>query len=190
MPYNENEEKILDKTAIFKCLADGSRQLIVAGLMKEPMYVELISERLALSPSTVSYHLKMLEASGLVSSKKEQYYTIYSLNKELFDKTLKELICPDDMQISAEHQRELEYRNKVLKSFMEYGKLKSIPTQRKKRLIILEEIASHFEIGRKYSEKEVNLIIADIHDDFCTIRREMICCGIMVRDHGVYERVK
>ena len=31
-----------------------------------------------------------------------------------------------------------------------------------------------FEPGKKYSEREVNLIIADFHDDFCTIRRDMI----------------
>lgn len=33
------------------------------------MYVELIAERLALTPYTVSFHLKRMEAVGLVSAR-------------------------------------------------------------------------------------------------------------------------
>jgi len=74
----------------------------------------------------------------------------------------------------------------VIASFFEYGKLKSIPTQRKKERIILEEIAKAFEPGRTYTEREVNIIIADFHDDFCTIRRDMIGEKIMARENGNY----
>lgn len=77
----------------------------------------------------------------------------------------------------------------MLESFFEYGKLKNIPVQRKKRLIILKEICKNFEMGRKYTEKEVNLIIADYHDDFCTIRREMIAEKLMERDGRHYWRI-
>ena len=52
--------------------------------------------------------------------------------------------------------------------------------------IVLEKIAESFEPGRVYPEREVNLIIADFHDDFCTIRREMIAEGIMERERGEY----
>ncbi|WP_242946479.1 DUF2087 domain-containing protein [Butyrivibrio hungatei] len=37
---------------------------------------------------------------------------------------------------------------------------------------------------KKYTEKEVNLIIADFHDDFCTIRRDMVAEGILERKDG------
>ena len=82
--------------------------------------------------------------------------------------------------------REQQYRNKVLKNHFEYGKLKTIPVQRKKRRIILEKLAESFETGKVYPEKEVNLIIAQYHDDFCTLRRELIAEGIMEREHGEY----
>ena len=42
----------------------------------------------------------------------------------------------DEAQIQA--QRDAEYRRKVLDAFLEYGKLKSIPAQRKKERILLE----------------------------------------------------
>ena len=64
--------------------------------------------------------------------------------------------------------------------------MKSIPAQRKKERIILEEISKKFEPGRVYSEREVNIIIADFHDDFCTIRRDMISEGMFWRDNGNY----
>ena len=58
--------------------------------------------------------------------------------------------------------------------------------QRKKERIILEEIAKSFEVGKVYTEREVNIIIADFHDDFCTIRRDMISEKIMAREDGKY----
>ena len=72
--------------------------------------------------------------------------------------------------------------------FFEYGKLKAIPSRKKKKRIVLEKIAESFETGRDYAEREVNIIIADFHDDFCTIRRDMIGEGLLTRDHGIYRK--
>ncbi|MDD7771229.1 MAG: DUF2087 domain-containing protein [Firmicutes bacterium] len=77
-----------------------------------------------------------------------------------------------------------------LDTFFEYGKLKAIPTQRKKERIVLEVIAQAFEYGRIYTEREVNIIIADFHDDFCTIRRDMVGEQLLDRDAKGYWRVK
>ena len=60
--------------------------------------------------------------------------------------------------------------------------------QRKKRRIVLEQLVENFEQGRIYTEKEVNLIIADFHDDFCTLRRELVAEKLMKRQGGKYER--
>lgn len=175
-----------DQLPLFKCLADTSRLQILAGLMRGPMYVELIAERLALSPSTVSFHLKKMESAGLVTATKDQYYTMYALNGDLLDRTLRELTAPPQAEQGLEEQREAAYRQKVIDAFFVYGKLKTIPAQRKKRLIILQEIARRFEPGKQYPEKEVNLIISELHDDFCTLRRELIIEGLMRRDKNVY----
>lgn len=86
------------------------------------------------------------------------------------------------------HLKKLEdaYREKVIKTFFEYGKLKAIPAQRKKQRICLEEISKAFRIGKEYEEKEVNEIILRFHEDFCTIRRDMISEHIMERDGSIY----
>ena len=47
-------------------------------------------------------------------------------------------------------------------------------------------ISSDFEFNKEYTEKEVNEIILKFHDDFCTIRRDMISEHIMEREGNIY----
>lgn len=171
---------------LFKCLSDKSRLQILKTLAVQDMYVELLAQRLDLTPATISFHLKKLADAGAVRSWKSQYYTMYSLRREVFDARILDIISETSDEADLQDQREAEYRQRVIDAFFEYGKLKTIPAQRKKERIILEEIARSFESGRVYSEREVNLIIADFHDDFCTIRRDMIAEGIMEREDGKY----
>lgn len=178
-----------DCIKIFKCLADKSRLLIINNLMESPMYVELLSERLNLAPSTVSFHLKKLEEVKLVYSVKEQYYVVYHLNDHMLSLSLKDLIDVGETEKDIQIEREEQYKDNVIAAFFQYGKLKSIPVQQKKRKIVLEEIAKKFEPDKLYTEREVNIIIADFHDDFCTIRREMVAFSILKRENGIYTLV-
>lgn len=178
-----------DCIKIFKCLADNSRLKIINSLIENSMYVELLAERLNLSSSTVSFHLKKLEDIDLVYSEKEQYYVVYHLNKAMLNLTLSDLIKVDEPEKEIQNEREDQYRENVISAFFEYGKLKSIPVQQKKRKIVLEEIAKKFEFGKIYTEKEVNIIIADFNDDFCTIRREMVAFKIFERENNLYRLV-
>ena len=176
--------------ALLKCMADKSRLQILKSLAMEDMYVERLAERLNLTAPTISFHLKKLQDAGAVSSYKNQYYTMYSLNSAVFEVRLMDILREESAEADVQQERDLKYRQKVIDTFFEYGKLKGIPAQRKKRRIVLEEIAKDFEMGKTYDEKEVNLIIASYHDDFCTIRREMILEGLMARDHQTYWRIE
>ena len=79
---------------IFKSLADTSRLRIVQSLTKGDMYTELLAERLGITPSTVSFHMKKLEDAGIVVSRKEQYYTVYSLNRDVLESSLFDVAAP------------------------------------------------------------------------------------------------
>ena len=166
---------------LFKCLSDASRLRIVQSLTKGEMYTELLAERLELTPSTVSFHMKKLEEAGLVKTRKEQYYTVYSLDRSVLEQSIYEVVTSEPEETDEQQKREEQYRQKVIKAFFDYGKLRSIPVQRKKKLICYEKIAELFEIGRVYEEREVNEIITPIHEDYCTIRRDMIGEGIFKR---------
>ena len=175
---------------IFKSLSDMSRLRIVQALTKGEMYTELLAERLELTPSTVSFHMKKLEQAGLVVSRKEQYYTVYSLNREVLDESLFTIAVSEPEQADDQQKREEKYRQKVIDSFFRYGKLLSIPVQRKKKMICYEVIAEKLIPGRVYPEKELNEIISAIHEDYCTIRRDMISEGILSRTGNEYVRIK
>lgn len=175
---------------LFKCLSDKSRLQILKSLAVEDMYVERLAERLGLTPSTVSFHLKKLADAGAVTSCKSQYYTMYSLKRDVFETSILEILQKESDEAQIQAQRDAEYRKKVIDTFFEYGKLKSIPAQRKKERIVLEEILQSFAFDRLYSEKEVNLIIADFHDDFCTLRRDMIGERLLERNADGYRRIK
>lgn len=175
---------------LFKCLADKSRMQILKSLMVEDMYVERLAERLGLTPATISFHLKKLEDAKAVTSYKDQYYTMYSLRKEVFMTKIIDIIREESNEAKEQQRREEMYRKKVIDVFFEYGKLKAIPAQRKKEKICLEEIAKSFEVGKEYDEKEVNGIIENFFDDYCTIRRDMISEGIMKREGATYVRRK
>ena len=174
---------------LFKCLADKSRLQILKSLIKEEMYVERLAERLSLSPATISFHLRKLEEAGCVTSRKEQYYTMYAIRREVFMTRILDIIGEESSEAQQQAQRDAEYREKILKTFFVYGRLVSIPAQRKKRRVCLEEIAKAFEPGKPYDEKTVNEVILRVHEDYCTIRREMICEGIMERTGGQYTRI-
>lgn len=175
-----------EKLELLKILADETRLEILNILMKEDSYVEKIACELSLTPATICYHLKKMESAGVVNCSRSQFYIIYSLNREIFDKPLYELIKKDTEVVDKEEK----YKKEVLSNFFKYGKLSQIPTQRKKREIVLCEIANEFLLGHEYSEREVNEIIVRFHEDYCLIRREMIAFGIMTREHETYKRVK
>lgn len=178
-----------DAIKLFKCLADKSRLQILKSLIQEDMYVERLAERLGLTPATISFHLKKLEDANAVTSYKEQYYTMYTLKKEVFMTSIIDIIKEESDEAKEQQEREEAYRQKVITSFFEYGKLKTIPAQRKKKLIILEEILKNFEKDRIYTEQEVNETIQKYHEDYCTLRRNMISEKMMKREGTNYQRI-
>ncbi len=175
---------------LFKCLADKSRLQILKSLVQEDMYAERLAERLGLTAATISFHMKKLEDAGAVTSYKDQYYTMYSIKQEVFMTNIIDIIKEESNEAKEQKLREDAYKKKVLAAFFEYGKLKSIPAQRKKERICLEEIAKSFGLGQCYEEKEVNEIIERYFSDFCTIRRDMISEGIMKREGMQYTRIQ
>ena len=179
-----------DAIKLFKCLSDKSRLQLLKSLAIEDMYVERLAERLDLSASTVSFHLKKLTEIGAVTSYKTQYYTMYALCSDVFKTSILDIINEESDDLAAQARRDEQYRKKVIDAFFEYGKLKAIPSQRKKERIVLELIVQAFEFDRVYPEREVNILIADFHDDFCTLRRDMVAEGLLNRDKNGYWRVK
>ena len=53
---------------------------------------------------------------------------------------------------------------------------------------MLERIASEFEPGVHYDEKEVNAIVGAFFNDYASLRRYLVDEGFLDREAGVYWR--
>ncbi|PLX78559.1 MAG: ArsR family transcriptional regulator [Desulfuromonas sp.] len=173
---------------IMKALADKSRLAIVHSLLERSHYVEELAERHALARSTVSFHLRKLEQAGLVCSRKEQYYVVVEANEAIFDTTLRQIVSAAPVRKKVEEERIDHYRQKVLDTFFEDGRLVKLPAQHKKRLIILMQFARRFEPGQRYDETEVTGLIMPIFGDYCLIRRLLVDEGLIRRSGTSYWR--
>lgn len=69
------------------------------------------------------------------------------------------------------------------------GRLERMPAAPADRRKVLERIAERFERGRDYEEREVNLLLGQVDNDFATLRRYLIDERILVREKGTYRRI-
>lgn len=166
---------------LLKALADPTRLRLLRALLAAPCYVEQLAATLDLGAPTISHHLKKLEAAGLVSGVREQYYTVYHVRPEALDRRLRELVDDAGDARADEALRLAAYRRKILRAFVKDGKVERLPAQQKKRLVVLEALAADFVRGREYPESEVNAIIARRHDDYCAVRRDFVDFRLMER---------
>jgi ArsR family transcriptional regulator, arsenate/arsenite/antimonite-responsive transcriptional repressor len=183
-PASADLEKRAD---VFKALSHPVRLLMLNLIQAKPRHGEELALILALNPATVSHHLTLLTAAGLLSAQKDQYYQTFSLVNPLLKKTLSELIFMPQTDLPGNVEEDA-YRKKVLDTFMRHGRLVKFPAQLKKRQVILEKIAESFEPGQLYPEREVNIILLDFHDDVATLRRGLIEAGLLTRDDAIYQR--
>ncbi|WP_404294166.1 metalloregulator ArsR/SmtB family transcription factor [Cytobacillus kochii] len=175
--------------AFHKTMGDPTRIRIVYLLSKGPLHGQAIAGKLGLTPPTITHHLHKLRDINLVYTRREKNTVYYYLNEKII---LHQAVTLEKIISQKEELEEMEqdnaYRKKVLDAFIQTdGKLKSIPAQRKKKLIIFEHMVKGLKKGVKYEEKEINENIKNFHDDFATIRREFITNQYMYRENGIYE---
>ncbi len=179
----------------FKALADANRLKIVGLLAQQPYTVEQLAEMLKLSASTISHHLSMLARTGLVSAKSEQYYNVYSLNGDEIQKMARRLLSRDNLPRLAHDVDRTAYDRKVLDAFVRAdGTIKTFPAQEKKFQVLLRYVLGAFEPGKRYSEKQVNTLLARYSQDTASLRRGLIEYRLMARDAaaggGTYWRIE
>ena len=179
----------LRSPAVFAALADPKRLILVGLLAERPRYVEALAETLALSPSTVSFHLKKLREAGLVTATREQYYLNYTLRPGWLERSLGSLIRAERLPRQALERREQAYRQRVLSRCFEHGRLLEIPRRRKRRQIVLEQLADLFEPDRAYHEQEVDKLLGAFFTDACALRCALVDERLLARAQDTYTRV-
>jgi hypothetical protein len=77
---------------------------------------------------------------------------------------------------------------RVLRSFFRGGKLVQVPTQHAKKLVVLDRLSQEFDIGVRYSERQVNTLLRRFNDDTAALRRYLVDEGFLDRERGEYWR--
>ncbi len=80
---------------LFKLLSVDKRIEIIEFLKKGDMNVNALAEKLGITQSAVSQHLRLLKAAGLVTDERKGYWVHYSLNREALEQCRRRLnrIC-------------------------------------------------------------------------------------------------
>ena len=169
----------LDRFAtLFKALADPARLRILGCLAERPYAGHELAAHLSLTPPTISHHMRKLTDAGLVTATAEAQSRIYTLRAD----ELRELARTARATPEAGDDEDA----RTLRAFFDGERLKQIPAQRKKRVVVLRHLLTRFMPGREYGEREVNDILKVANEDYATLRRELVDYGFMTRDKGIY----
>jgi len=92
-------------------------------------------------------------------------------------------------RVSAEDLGATADQAAVLRGYLdERGRLTHLPTQRRKRLVVLDFLAGRFEPGIVYPERAVTVALQPFHRDYALLRRALVDAGFLERRDGFYWR--
>jgi hypothetical protein len=169
---------------ILRALADPERLAIAGSLARADAGSAELAAALELPVGRIRKHLNRLTATGVARLNDDR--RTYRLDPETLRWAAEQVGPPRGAGLALGAANDDEAA--VLRTFFRAGRLTEIPTKESKRRIVLERIALEFEPGRRYDEKEVNLIVGAFYNDYAAIRRSLVDDGFLDRDHGVYWR--
>lgn len=184
-----DEERLEQVLAFFKALADANRLRMVGLLAERERSVEELAALLALKPPAVSHHLGKLKELALVRMRAEGTSHVYALDLERLQALNRAVLQADGVAALADAVEGSAWERKVLRDFFDGERLKSIPVNQNKRLVVLRWLAEQFPPDSRLAERDVNERIRRWHPDFATLRRLLVDYRLLARTPvGVYWR--
>jgi hypothetical protein len=166
----------------FLRLAVDPDRLAVLGLAATgPLDIEEAAHRLSMTVGQVRRSVSRLVEAGLLDEN-------LSLDRSVL-RTLAASL-PREEPASAEVLEGpwSHSERQILGKYFVGTRLIEIPVSRAARTVVLERLASEFEVGLRYSEKQVNSTIQTFHPDYAALRRYMVDEGFLTRAEGSYWR--
>ncbi|GKU82284.1 metalloregulator ArsR/SmtB family transcription factor [Niallia sp. NCCP-28] len=180
----------LDRIVAFhKTIGDPTRIKIIALLATKSWNGQALAGKLGLSAPTITHHLKKLREINVVYERRDKNTIYFYLNKSVMKQQLEALNNlmennKEDTEMGVSNDEEMSI---IQTFFTADGRLKNIPAQRKKKLVIFRYMVKGLKAGKKYKEQEINEYIIQFFDDYATIRREFIINHFMYREKNQYE---
>jgi hypothetical protein len=158
-----------DRLRVFAALALGARSLVA------------VAERSGVEPRLAVKALKRLEKGGVVL----RLGNDWELRRDVIAEHARLTARPPEQY---DEEGLPPAQASVLRSFLRDGRLTTIPATRSKRLVVLDHIAKVFDIGVRYSEREVDALLHVFHPDHAALRRYLVDEAFLSREAGVYWR--
>jgi hypothetical protein len=169
---------------LLRLLADPERLAIAGALARSAMTQSELAGALDVPAHRIRRHLAKLTAAELAIVDSDR--RTYRLRTETLRDAAKEAGPSRDpgLALGAVYDGE----EAVLRSYFRGGKLKEIPARHAKRMIVLSRLALEFDVGVRYSEREVNETLKRFHPDYAALRRYLVDEDFLSREHGEYWR--
>ena len=181
-----------DLIAALKVLSDPGRLQIVGRLAGQPAAPETLAAELGMPLAVVVRHLRVLRSVGLVEPETAGRGASLRLRLDALQgigRSLDELEHGADRSSPGSDADLASDDERVIRGYLEDGRLTTIPAQEKKRMVVIRWLRDRvFTEDREYPEKEVNQLLAAYHPDVATLRRYMVDTGLATRAAGLYRR--
>lgn len=162
-------------------LADEDRLRVFAALSLGAQSLTDVASTAGVEPRLVVRALKRLEKGGVV----RRIGHDWELRRDVIAEQARLTATPPGAY--EEEGLDPSYAS-VLRSFLRNGRLTTVPATRSKRLVVLDHVAKAFDIGVRYTEREVDALLHIFHPDHAALRRYLVDEGFLSRESGVYWR--
>ena len=193
---DRREEPQLDAVSIaaLRALVDPGRLRLVGLLAIRPMTREALGEAVHQPATALIRPLEQLIGADLVEARPAKGGALFALRGDRIGHLARVLATldhgEDDADAALAALTGLPADDaKVLRHYLDEGRLATIPAQASKRLVVLRWLRDQvFTEDREYPEKEVNQRIALFHPDPAALRRYLVDERLVTRADGRYRR--
>jgi hypothetical protein len=164
---------------LLRLFVEPDRLAVAGALVVEPLAVPELSARTQRDRRAVLAALGDLRAAGLVTEKDGMY---------AFDEAALRAVARAAADVELPMDPTIGYgmtdaERRVLERFFSGRVLTEFPQQRAKFQVVLQRLALEFDVGRRYTEAEVNEVLREFHTDWSTLRRGLVDEGLLDREH-------
>ncbi|MGK2950130.1 MAG: DUF2087 domain-containing protein [Acidimicrobiales bacterium] len=183
VPLPPDPSPLPDAATITGLLADDDRRRVVAALVLGAATLAEVRAATGLAARPAGTALaRLVEAELVVRSDDGTYLLLGEAFRLAAMAAAPPRPEPDPTGDAPEDQA------KVLRTFLRAGRLVRIPAKHSQRLVVLDHLAQRFEVGERFTERQVNATLRPVHDDVAALRRHLVDEGFLDRSDGQYWR--
>jgi hypothetical protein len=164
---------------LLRLLLDPDRLAVAGALASRQLTTKEVVDATGRNQRVVLTAIGDLRAAGLVTVDGE-HYSIDVVALRDAARAAADMDVPMDPIIGYGMT---EDEQAILRRFFAGRTIVEIPANRAKRQVLLQRLALDFDIGRRYTEREVNEILFAFHPDWSTLRRYLVDEGFLDREH-------